>query len=314
MTTALQFGIALPLAGDFDLRHAEMAEELGYDAIWVSEHILFHVPTFDAVTTMAALAARTSRLRIGSAIVILPLRPPAAVAKAVSTLDIIAHSRITLGIGVGGEYAKEFEVCGVPVRERGGRTDEAIEVLRALWTQDPASYDGKYFRFTNVSMQPKPAQAGGPPIIIGGRSDAAWRRAARLGDGYMPYLFTPQQYADGLQKIRSYASDAGRCLDRFQAALYQFIYVADTHEAAFRKANARLSSNYNQPFDKLVDRYCVVGTPEACMARLQAYIDAGARDIILVPTTSSAADFVHQARRLARDILPHFRSLAISSS
>jgi probable F420-dependent oxidoreductase len=308
MAPAVQFGITLPLAGDFDLTHAEMVEELGYDAIWVSEHILFHIPTFDAITTMAALAARTRRIRIGSAIVLLPLRPPAAVAKAVATLDIIANGRITLGVGVGGEYPKEFDVCGVPVHERGGRTNEAIEILRALWTQDLASYHGKYFQFTDIAMRPKPVQAGGPPIIVGGRSDTAMRRAARLGDGYMPYLFTPKQYAESLHKIRAYADAAGRQLPHFQATLYQFIYVADAYEAAFQQANARLSTNYNQPFDKLVDRYCAVGTPEACMARLRQYIDAGARDIILVPTTAGAADFLQQAQRLARDVLPHLRA------
>lgn len=303
----MQFGITVPLAGNFDLNHAEMAEELGYDAIWVSEHIAFHVPTFDAVTTMAALAARTSTIRIGSAIVILPLRPPAAVAKSVSTLDIISGGRVTLGIGVGGEFPKEFEVCGVPVSERGGRTNEAIEVMRALWTQDSASYHGTYFQFTEVAMMPKPVQVGGPPIIIGGRSDAALRRAARLGDGYMPYLFTPEQFTTGLDKVQTYAAEAGRQLDRFQATLYQFIYVADTYDDAFQQANKQLSANYNQPFDKLVDRYCAVGTPDACITRLQAYIDAGARDIILVPTTSDAADFERQAQRLARDVIPHFR-------
>ena len=308
MATALQFGITLPLAGAFDLSHADMAEELGYDAMWVSEHIVFYVPTFDAVTTMVALAARTSRIRIGSAVMLLPLRPPAAVAKAVATLDIISGGRVTLGVGVGGEYAKEFEVCGVPLHERGGRTNEAIEVLRALWTQDTASYHGKYVQFTDVSMQPKPIQPGGPPIIIGGRSQAALRRAARLGDGYMPYLFTPQQYANSLDAIQRYASEAGRQLERFQATLYQFIYVADTHDAAFRQANTRLSTNYNQPFDQLVDRYCAVGTPETCIARLQAYIDAGAHDIILVPTTSGTADFEAQTQRLARDVIPHFRA------
>lgn len=304
----MQFGITVPLAGDFDLSHAEMAEELGYDAIWVSEHIAFHVPTFDAMTSMAALAARSSTIRIGSAIVILPLRPPAAVAKAVSTLDIISGGRVTLGVGVGGEFPKEFEVCGVPIGERGGRTNEAIEVLRALWTQDRASYQGKYFQFTEVAMQPKPLQVGGPPIIIGGRSEAALRRAARLGDGFMPYLFTPKQFAAGLDKIHAYAAEVGRQLDRFQATLYQFIYVADAYDEAFRQANHRLSTNYNQPFDKLVDRYCAVGTPDACIARLQAYIDAGARDIILVPTTSGVADFEHQAQRIARDIVPHLRT------
>jgi alkanesulfonate monooxygenase SsuD/methylene tetrahydromethanopterin reductase-like flavin-dependent oxidoreductase (luciferase family) len=194
------------------------------------------------------------------------------------------------------------------VQERDGRTNEAIEVLRTLWTQETASYHGKYFQFTDVSMRPQPIQPGGPPIIIGGRSDAALRRAARLGDGYMPYLFTPKQYTEGLQKIHALAGECGRALERFQATLYQFIYVADSHEAAFQQANRHLSTNYNQPFDRLVDRYCAIGTPDACIERLQAYIDAGARDIILVPTTASAAGFVQQAQRLARDVLPHFRT------
>lgn len=308
LTTPLQFGIAVPLAEEFAISHAEMVEELGYDAIWVSEHIVFHVPTFDAVTAMAALAARTTRVRIGSAIVLLPLRPPAAVAKAVATLDIIAGGRVTLGVGVGGEYPKEFDACGVPVRERGGRTDEAIAILKALWSQESVSFQGKYFQFYDVSMRPKPLQPGGPPIVIGGRSEAAQRRAARLGDGYMPYLFTPQQYAAGLENIRGYAAAAGRQLEPFRPTLYQFIYIADTYDAALHQANTCLSTNYQQPFDRLVDRYCVVGPPETCIARLQAYIDAGARDVILVPTVAGMADFAQQAQRLARDVLPHFRT------
>jgi alkanesulfonate monooxygenase SsuD/methylene tetrahydromethanopterin reductase-like flavin-dependent oxidoreductase (luciferase family) len=154
-------------------------------------------------------------------------------------------------------------------------------------------------------MRPKPLQKNGPPIIIGGRSDAARRRAARLGDGYMPYLFTPRQFTDSLAAITTYAQAHGRQLEHFQATLYQFIYVADTYDNAFRQANIHLSTMYNQPFDTLVDRYCAVGTPEACIARLQAYVDAGARQMILVPTTADTTDFVRQAQRLARDVIPH---------
>lgn len=308
MPTGLQFGVALPLASEEVLAQAEMLEELHYDAVWVSEHVVFHVPTFDAVTTMAALAARTTRLRIGSAVLLLPLRPPATVAKAVATLDVLSRGRITLGVGVGGEYPPEFAACGIPVHERGGRTDEAIAVLRALWTQERASFHGKYFQLSDIVMRPYPVQPGGPPIIVGGRSDAAIRRAARLGDGYMPYLLTPTQYTAALTQLQAYAIAAGRQPDRLRHALYQFTYVADTHETAFQRANTHLSTNYHQPFDRLVDRYCVVGPPEACVARLQAYIEAGARDLILVPTTADSADFVQQIQRLARDVLPPLRT------
>lgn len=308
MAVGRRFGVALPLAEDFALAQAEMVEELGYDAVWVSEHVAFHVPTFDAVTTMAALAARTTRIRIGSAVLLLPLRPPAAVAKAVSTLDVLSGGRITLGVGVGGEYPQEFTACGVPVYERGARTNEAIAVLRALWTQEQASFHGKYWQFTDLEMRPKPVQPGGPPIIVGGRSEAAIRRAALLGDGYMPYLFTPAQYAAALPRLHAYATEAGRQPERLQHVLYQFIYVADTYEAAVQQATKRLSTNYQQPFDHLVERYCVIGTPEACVQRLQAYIDAGAQEIILVPTAADATDFVQQIQRLAYEVLPPLRS------
>lgn len=304
MSDPLQFGITLPLAGESVLDHATMAEELGYDSLWVSEHVLFHVPTFDALTTMAAVAGRTTRLRLGSAVLLLPLRPPAVVAKAVATLDVIAQGRVMLGVGVGGEYPKEFEICGVPVRERGARMNEAILLLRQLWSQDNVSFHGKYTQCSEVTMQPRPVQPGGPPIIVGGRSEAALRRAALLGDGYMPYLFTPDQYRAACTKIATYATTAGRILSQFHYTLYQFIYVADTYEAAFQQANFRLSTNYQQPFDKLIERYCVIGPPEACVARLRAYSEAGARHILLVPTTSDAADFARQMQRLAREVMP----------
>jgi alkanesulfonate monooxygenase SsuD/methylene tetrahydromethanopterin reductase-like flavin-dependent oxidoreductase (luciferase family) len=134
------------------------------------------------------------------------------------------------------------------------------------------------------------------------------RRAARLGDGYMPYLFSPGQYAEALQKIATYASEAGRSLHNFQATLYQFVCVADTYEEAFQQANTRLSTNYQQPFDKLIERYCVVGPPEVCVARLQEYIAAGARHIILTPTVTGEHEFAQQAQRLAHDVLPHLRA------
>jgi len=147
------------------LRSGAELEQMGYASLWVSEHILFYGPTLESVPQLGALTAITTKATLGTAIYLLPLRHPTIVAKSFGTLDILSHGRITLGIGVGGEYAKEFEATGVPVKQRGSRSDEAIDVIKRLWGGDHVSHHGRFFQFEDVSMQPKPARAGGPPIV-----------------------------------------------------------------------------------------------------------------------------------------------------
>jgi probable F420-dependent oxidoreductase len=265
------------------LEQAQRAEELGFDSLWVSEHMLFYVPTFDAITVLAAFAARTQRILLGSAVLLLPLRHPTVVAKEVASLDIISNGRIVLGVGVGGEFPREFVACGVPVKERGRRTDEAIEVMRKLWSGSGVNHEGRFFRLEDANMQPKPVQKPGPPIWVAGRSEAAMRRTARLGDGYMPYLFSPERYRDSLAKVSALAQQQGRDPASIEAGLYQFICLADTYEEARRRANQDLSIRYNQPFDRIVDRYCVLGPPDRCAQRLGEYVESGVRHFILVP-------------------------------
>jgi probable F420-dependent oxidoreductase len=299
----IQFGVSIR---GTDIDHVTAIEALGYDSVWTGEHMLFHGPVTDGLITLAAFAGKTSRLKIGSAINLLPLRPPVVVAKAVSTLDIVSKGRVIFGVGVGGEFPKEFEACGVPVRERGRRADEAIEICRKLWSEDHVSYEGKIFRLRDVTMLPKPVQPGGPPIVVAGRSEAAMRRAARLGDGYMPYLFTPERYAEALRRISAMANELKRDMSRFTPYHFVFIAVADAHEEAHRIAAERLSRRYNQPFDHLVERYCALGTPKECVERLQRFVDAGARHFILSPLCDSEALGEH-LQIYARDILPQFR-------
>src|SRR5712691_10890030 len=131
-------------------------EELGYDSAWTSEHIFFYFPTFDALTALAAMAARTSRILLGTAVLLLPLRPAALAAKEIASVDIISGGRLIVGVGVGGEYPKEFEAVGVPVKERGARTDEALQVLKRLFTEDNVSFDGRFTKLDGVTLQPKP--------------------------------------------------------------------------------------------------------------------------------------------------------------
>ena len=301
--TDIRFGVSIR---GTDIDHVPAIEALGFDSVWTGEHMLFHGPVTDGLITLAAFAGKTSRLKIGSAINLLPLRPPVVVAKAVSTLDIVSKGRFIFGVGVGGEFPKEFEACGVPHHDRGRRANEAIEICRKLWTEDHVTYAGKIFRLHDITMLPKPVQPGGPPIIVSGRSEAALRRAARLGDGYMPYLFTPERYADGLKKIYAMANDLKRDMSRFTPYHFVFIAVGETHAEAHRIAADKLSRRYKQPFDSLVERYCALGTPRECVERLQRFVDAGARHVILSPLCDNEVLGQH-LEIYARDILPQFR-------
>jgi alkanesulfonate monooxygenase SsuD/methylene tetrahydromethanopterin reductase-like flavin-dependent oxidoreductase (luciferase family) len=218
----------------------------------------------------------------------------------------VSKGRFIFGVGVGGEFPKEFEACGVPVHERGRRANEAIEICRKLWTEDHVTYEGKIFQLRDVTMLPKPAQPGGPPIIVSGRSEAAIRRAARLGDGYMPYLFTPERYADALKKIYAIANDMQRDISRFTPYHFVFTAVAESHDEAHRLAAEKLSRRYNQPFENLVERYCALGTPKECVERLQRFVEAGARHLILSPLCDNEALGQH-LEIYARDIVAPFR-------
>jgi probable F420-dependent oxidoreductase len=283
-------------------------EDWGYDSVWTSEHILFHVPTLEGLTVLAYYAARTTRLRVGTAVYLLALRHPTVVAKTVTTLDILSGGRVTLGVGVGGEYPKEFEATGVPVRQRGSRTDEALEVVRALWTGSHVTHEGRYVSFTDVTMLPRPVQQPGPPIVIAGRSEAAQRRAGRLGDGYMPYLFSVDRYARGAQVVRAAAAERGRDLgEGFTWSLYLFVALADTMEEGRRLAAEQLQLRYQQPFEQLVDAYCALGRPQDAAEKIAQFVEVGVNDIVLVPLLPAGERHVDAFERYAAELIPLLR-------
>jgi probable F420-dependent oxidoreductase len=300
--TAPAVEVGLTFAADF-IDELPRVEDLGFDSVWTSEHILFYGPTLDATVVLGAFAARTRRIKLGTAILLLPLRNPTVTAKAISTVDILSGGRVLLGIGVGGEFPKEFEATGVPVAERGARANEAIRVIKRLWSEDNTSFHGRWSNFDGVTMHPKPPQPGGPPIIVAGRSEAAMRRAARLGDGYMPYLFTPERYAAAKQAIAQEAAQRRRNLDGFHWSLYQFTCVAPTYAEAHERAVARLSRQYNQDFSKIADRYCALGTVDQVIARLREFAAAGVRHFILTPITPPDA-YMEHIELFAREIMP----------
>jgi probable F420-dependent oxidoreductase len=266
---------------------AETAEQLGYDSIWAGEHISFHNPIVDVVVALSAFAARTERITIGSGIVLLPLRHPSLVAKAFASLDWFSGGRVVLGIGVGGEGEKDFEAVGIARSERGARTDEAMRVLRELF-RGGGSYSGRFFSFEGVRIDPGPAQEGGPPLWVGGRSDAAIRRAGTLGDGWVPIWISPARFGRGLSEARA----GGR---EITGAV---VLPALVGERARERLADHLARRYAMDVDPgLIDRYCAAGTPEEVAARVREYADAGAEHVIF-NLGCGPADFLEQVEQL----------------
>jgi probable F420-dependent oxidoreductase len=282
---------------------AERVEALGFESLWTGDHVSFYLPMYESLTLLASYASRTRRIKLGTAVYLLALRHPTIVAKITSSLDVLSGGRLIFGVGVGGENPKEFEASGSPHRERGARVDEGIDVLRALWTQSPATYKGRFASFDGVSIDPKPVQTGGPPIWIGGRSDAALMRAGRVGDGWISYVVTPERYRQSLAKIRDTADRAGRSLDGFARAHLCFITVGRDFESAREAWVQRLSRRYNQDFGPLAERYGILGTPAQCLERLAQFAAAGCDYFVLNPIGDSREDG-DQLEVIAAEILP----------
>jgi probable F420-dependent oxidoreductase len=296
-----------------DLRRAAQLEQLPIDSLWTGGHVASRNPSTEAMMSLARLSAVTERVKIGTAVLLLPLYPPAIVAKQCADLDRASGGRLVLGVGVGGEYPQEFRACQVPIRERGRRTDEAIPLIRRLWSAQAITHGGDYYPMDDVRVHPAPQQPGGPPIIVAGRKEPAMRRAARLGDGWMPYLYSPRRYAASVEAIRSAAAQAGRDLTGF--GWYAFVFVnADPDGRLAREQAARtMGGTYDQDFGPMVERVAAAGTPEEVTRRLTDFVDAGARHFILLPAAGTgSADAVIE--RLVDEIIPEVRRYGAACS
>jgi probable F420-dependent oxidoreductase len=308
MASAVRFGAFLsmhPPAEQFAL--ARRCEALGLDSLWTGDHVSFHNPLYESLTLLASYASITSRIRLGSGVYLLALRQPTVAAKITSTLDALSGGRLIFGVGVGGENPKEFEACGVPHKERGARVTEGIDVVRALWRDTPATFEGRFTRFEGVSLDPKPVQRPGPPIWIGGRSDAALARAGRQGDGWISYVVQPERYAQSLEKIRRAAAEAGRDLGRFVAGHLTFVTVGRDYESAERAWVRVLSSRYAQDFGPLARKYGVIGTAAQCAEQLDRFVQAGCGYFVMNPI-GDLADEAAQLETIASEIIPRFPS------
>ncbi len=287
------------------LAYAERAEALGFESLWAWDHILLGVepafPILDALSTLTAIAARTSRIRLGTGVLVLPLRNPVITAKVLASLDQISQGRLIVGVAVGW-YAREFDACGVPFKERGRLLERNLDLLMRLWANAPVTAQLDGFNLREAVILPKPYQKPRPPILIGGYVDAVLRRVARLGDGWLTYFYTPESFEKGWKKILGYAREYGRDPTTLTGTNTLAIYVGPPKAEADPPMRQWLSTEWDvAAWSESTIEHAIRGTPEECLAQLRAHVATGVDRLILIPYRYRP----DQVELIAREILPH---------
>ena len=292
---------------------AELADRLGYHSLLVTDHVVlpveysspypYHpsgriqaspdVDYFEPLSLIGYLAGRTRHIRLGTSVLIAPYRNPVVTARQLACLDALTGGRIEIGLGVGW-FAEEFAALGAPpFEERGAVTDEVIAVYRAIWRDQPVSFQGTYFSFEPVGAMPKPVQTGGIPILIGGDSRPAIRRAARLGDGWQPFKTPPDGLRGKVAYLHEQARAHGRDLDGFTISLRLGLRL--TPDATERRAA-------EEPWKTLV------GTPAEVARDLRVYADLGVNEVVFDFRTCSVEETRRSLELGGEQLIPEMRT------
>lgn len=269
---------AAPELADF----ARTAEAVGFDSVQVGDHIQWHAPILEATTVLATFAAVTSRVRIASDVIILPLRDPVLIAKTVASLDVLSRGRMIFGVGVGGDHPAEYTAMRVPLCERGSRANESLDIVRGLLTGERFSYTGRHFTLEDVVIAPRPVQPA-LPIWVGGTSEPALRRAARYGDGWIAAFASERKFTRLAERVRELLAEAGRSPHGFTWATFLFVHLGPDAARARAAGAEYISRVYHLDGESIMDRFGVAGPVEACAERVQAFVDAGADYVVLGP-------------------------------
>src|SRR6266852_4970623 len=265
--------------------YAQRAEALGFESLWAWDHVILGVepsfPILDAVGTLTAIAARTSRIKLGTGVLVLPLRNPTVAAKALGTLDVISKGRLILGVAAGW-YAREFDAVGVTFKQRGRLFERNLEILTRLWTEERVTLQADEFNLREAVMRPKTVQRPRPPILIGGYVDAVLKRAATRGDGWLTYYYTAESFARAWVKIKDYAEEAGRDPDTLISTNQLPICIgARAKIEAPMKQWLQTEWDYASWSESTMES-AIMGTVEECVEQLEAHLATGIDRIIFV--------------------------------
>jgi probable F420-dependent oxidoreductase len=319
MEPVQNFGVLLPTRGvlvyanggpprvELNWQMAETAERLGYDSVWVGDSITSK-PRLEPLTIMAALAARTHRVKVGTAVMLTALRHPVHLAHAVATVDQISGGRVILGVGAGrGDhqmFVQEHAAVGVPVRERASRMEEGLKLLRALWTQERVTSQGRFYPLDEVALEPKPAQPTVPIWIASNRVQRGLRRVAQLGDAWITNVPSVALFRDCRQKVQEHADQAGRDPDAIPRCLYISVNI-NPEEKALSEGDQFMQAYYSRPYEVISKQLlCVFGPPEKCVEAIRQYREAGVSYFIV---RFASPHQMEQLDRFTRDVLPAAR-------
>jgi probable F420-dependent oxidoreductase len=301
----LEYGAHLPLidfgGGRFALgrlkEYTATARSLGYTWLLANDHMVFSRPWLDGPTALAAVLDEAEGMTLATSVALPAVRGPVPFAKTAAALDLLSGGRLVVGVGPGSSE-RDYRATGVPFDERWKRLDESIGVLRAAWSDDGAPFSGRFYSTEGFSLDPKPAQPGGPPIWIGSwGSDAGLRRVSRLGDGWLAssYNTTPEIFAEARQKLARLLEAEGRPAEKFPNGLATaWTYVSDAPGEAGGVLETVVAPMVNRPPEALQDRV-LIGTREQCRERLRAYSDAGVERLFVWPV----ADELRQLEAVA---------------
>ena len=286
------------------IAYAVTAEALGFDSIWVWDHILLGVdppfPVVDSLTLLAAIAARTSKINLGTGVLVLPLRNPVVLAKELASLDLIAGGRLLLGMA-SGWYRREFDAVGASFQERGRIMDRNLEIIRRLWTEDQVNGDYPPHRLRSATLSPKPARL--PVMLIGGYVERVLKRAA-LNGGWLTYFYTPEGFAKSWAKVRGFAVEAGRDPDALLNANQLPIYIGASREAVEAPMMEWLGQEWDYAaWSDSTKEAAIIGTVDECVAQLRAQRGVGVQKLIFIPYRYR----MDQVEIIAREIIPRLR-------
>ena len=303
-TRELVMSQATPDAGRI-IELAERAEALGFESVWVGDSILAR-PRLEAFTTLAAVAARARRVKVGTAVLLPALRHPVVMANEAANVDLISEGRLILGLGIAAKVPAvraEFEACGVSIDHRLGIFEETVTLMRRLWGEASVTFNGRHFQLQDVSLGLRPHNGSSIPIWIAGSVDNALRRVARLGDGWYPNPVSPQVFAEQSHQLAGFARDAGRDPEELHRCVYTTLNINDDAAQAERETRAFAEGYYNVPYEAIapLQSFCF-GTPDTCIAWLRELATAGAQTIVI---RFACPDQAGQLERCAADILPH---------
>ncbi len=289
------------------LDYASAAERLGFGSLWVWDHLFLGgrrpFPFLESMSTLAALATRTSTVTLGTGVLVLPLRNPVVLAKVAATVDLISEGRLTLGVAAGW-YEREFLACGVPFRERGRLFERNLEIVDRLWREPEVTAVYGELDLRRVSMQPPPSSRPRPRVLIGGYVDRVLRRVATMSDGWLTYFYTPASFRSAWGRIRDHAAAAGRDPDSLTSVAQVPICVSSSFEDADRRVRAFVAEYFDVPaWSESSPDSAIRGTPEQCASQLAEHFAAGTRHVVLVPCDYA----VDQLERIAAEVLPALR-------